>query len=486
MKKLVSLLIALMMLGSLASFASADEPVELIWWMFTATDAPLDQAMVQEELNKITAEELGVTINCIFIPADQTGLRMASGEYFDITFTSAWYNDFSMNALDGRFYNIDGLVQELTPALWESMPEMLWQGAYVKVDGEEQLLAVPVMKDYGIEIFWIIDIDYFVTEKGMEVPWTMEFAEIEPFLATYKEDHPDEYPLIWSVEGPTSWRNFVDWILDEAMIALSYQTVGTEDATRVQLCFEMPEFIERAETLHKWYEAGYVNPDAAITQSLARSAQGVVQSGQGFYGADAIWSNARQKASAISRFDGPFLSTFSLRGSLLAINAASNHPVEALKLLEFVNTDKDYRNMMRFGIEGLHFEFNEDGTVTRTQAGMDGYNPVAYTQGSYSLSAVEASAFPSVPVDPNMWQVVWDGYADAITSAALGFSFDYTPVQAEVFACSAIREMYWAELATGTSNPVETFPQIIAELEVAGIRDIIAEAQRQLDAFLAQ
>ncbi|MCL1796185.1 MAG: ABC transporter substrate-binding protein [Clostridia bacterium] len=486
MKKLVSLLIALWMLGSLAVFASADEPVELTWWMFTATDAPLDQAMVQEELNKITADAIGVTINCVYIPTDQIALKMASGEYFDLTFTCGWYNDFAMNALDGRFYDIEGLVQELTPTLWESMPEMLWQGSYVKVDGEEKLFAVPVMKDYAIEVFWIIDIDYFVTEKGMEIPATMGFTDIEPYLEAFKEDYPDEYPFIWSISGPTSWSNFVDWLLEEAMIAVSYQAVGTEDASKVQLCFEMPEFIERVEQLHKWYEMGYVNPDAAITQSLARTAQGVIQSGQGFYGADSIWSNARQKASAISRFDGPALSTYSLRGSLTAINAASNHIEEALKLIEYVNTNKEYRNMMRYGIEGLHYEFNEDGTITKTQAGMDGYSPVAYTQGSYSLSAVEASPFPSVPADPNMWQVVWAGYEDAVSSAALGFSFDYTPVQTEVYACSAIKEMYWAELATGTSDPAEVFPQIIAELEVAGIRDIIDEAQRQLDAFLAE
>jgi len=486
MKKMVSLFLALLMALTMASFASASEPVELIWWMGTDSMAPVDQAMVEAELNKMSAEALGITIKCTYMTNDQVKLAMSSGEYFDICFTSnGWYNDFSMNVFDGMFYNIDGKVQELTPALWESMPEMLWQGSYVNVNGEKGLYAVPVMKDYGIEVFWIIDIDYFVTEKGMEIPETMSFNDIEPYLEMYKKDHPEDYPIKEARGGITSWSNFLDWINQDVGIALSYNDIGTEKEGTVYLCYEMPEYIDRVAKVHEWYEKGYINPDAAVTEALPRTARGVIQSGQGFYGADSIWSNARQKASAISRFDGPFLSTYSLQGSLLAISAASKHVDEALKMLEYVNTNAEYRNMMRYGLEGVHYTWNEDGTVTKTQQGKDNYSPWAYTQGSYSLSAVEASPFPSVPADPNMWQVVWDGYKDAVTSAALGFAFDYTPVQNQVNACIAIKNMYLYEMQTGTSDPAEVFPQIIKEMEDAGIRDVIAEAQKQLDEFLA-
>lgn len=486
MKKLVALAIALLMMLSLASFAAAEAPVELIWWM-GGTGAPNDQAMVEEALNAITAEKLGITIKCTYMTNEQITLAMSSGEYFDMCFTTnGWYNDFATNAFAGMFYNIDGLVQELTPALWESMPEQLWQGSYVNIDGENQLLAVPVMKDYGIEVFAILDTEYFVNEKGMEIPFSMNLEDLTPYLAAYKEDYPDKYPMYMSKEGFTSWSNFLDWISQESMIAMSYNDIGTEKEGTIYLCFEMPEFRERIETIRSWYVAGYISPDAAVVESLPRTARGVVQGGQGFYGADIIWSSARQAASKITRIDGPYLSTFSLQGSLTAISAASNHVEEALKLIEFANTNKEYRNIMRYGIEGVHFNYNEDGTVTKTQQGLDNYQPWPYTQASYSLSAVEASSFPGMNADPNMWNVVWDGYKDAITSAALGFAFDYTPVANETNAVKAIKQMYWDEMQTGTSDPDVIFPQIIKELEDAGIRDIIAEAQRQLDEYLGK
>lgn len=482
MKKLLTLVVAVAMLFSMASLAAAEEPVELIWWMGTAASAPVDQAMVEEQLNAITAKELGITVKCVYMTAAEIALAMSSGEYYDMCFTCAWYNDFATNAYDGQFYNIEGLVQTETPALWASMPEMLWKGSYVG----DALYAVPVMKDFGIEVFWIIDIDYFVTQKGMTVPPSMTFADIEPYLAAYKADYPESYPLILSKGGITSWSNFVDWVSEDAMIAMSYNDIGTADEGKIRLAFEMPEFIERIKTIRSWYEKGYINPDAAVTEALGRSAQGVIQSGQGFYGADSIWSNARQKASAISRYNGPYLSTYSLRGALTAISAASRHVKEALKLIEYANTNKVYRNMLRYGIEGVHYTNNPDGTVTKTDAGNNNYAPWPYTQASYSLSAVEASKFPSVPADPNMWQVVWAGYKDAVTSAGLGFTFDYTSVANAVNAAKAIKEMYWAEMITGTSDPDVVFPQIIKELEGVGIRDVIAEAQKQLDTFLGK
>lgn len=485
MKKLVSLLVVVLMTVGMMQFASAAEPVELIWWMGCTSTAPVDQAVVEAELNKMSAELIGVTVKTTYFSADQIPIAMASGEYYDLVFTCGWYNDFNLNVQDGLFMNLDGLVQSEAPALWASMPEMLWQGAYATVGGQRGLFGVPNMKDYGIEVFFIIDKDYYVTEKGMEIPKDMKFADIEPYLEMYKKDYPDDYPMKIARDGLTSQFNFMDWISEPALISLSYAEQGTPNETKVQLCFEMPEYVDRLKLMHSWYEKGYINPDAAVTTSMPRANAGVVQSGQGFYGADTIWSNARQKASAISRYDGTYLSTYSLQGALTAVSAACKYPKEALKLLELMNTNADYRNMWRYGLEGAHYTKNEDGTVTKTKEGIDNYSVWPYTQGSYALSAVEASPFPSVPADPNMWNVVWDGYKNAVTSAALGFAFNYTSVQPQVNACSAIYDNYRYELRTGTSDPDVVLPQLIKELEDAGIRDVIAEAQKQLDEFLA-
>lgn len=65
------------------------------------------------------------------------------------------------------------------------------------------------------------------------------------------------------------------------------------------------------------------------------------------------------------------------------------------------------------------------------------------------------------------------------------FSFDKTNVEPEHAACNAVMGKYMAELYTGTLDIDEMLPTIQEELRVAGYETVMAEAQAQLDAYLA-
>jgi putative aldouronate transport system substrate-binding protein len=166
-----------------------------------------------------------------------------------------------------------------------------------------------------------------------------------------------------------------------------------------------------------------------------------------------------------------------------AISADSPHIEAALLYQELVNTNQEYRDILRYGIEGTHWNPVGDGLVQSTDVGRQRYRPWPFSQGSYSLSSVEAAE--GVEVDPNMWQVIFDGYEDLVATNTIGFAFDISSVESQVAAISVIKDKYWAGLMTGTLDPDETVPDFIDELEAAGIRDVQAEAQRQFDEFLA-
>jgi putative aldouronate transport system substrate-binding protein len=471
------------MLLSCMSFAAAEEPVKLVWWLFCSSEAPLDWAEVEEQLNEISRREIGVECEFRYLDSNQVSLAMQTGEYFDITFTCDWYNDFATNVFAGLFLDMTELLDEYAGEMVGTMLDNIWAGS--TIDG--RIYAVPHMKDYAMEIFWILDTEYFVNEKGLEPDHYISFAGIEPYFEMYKADNPDNYPFITSRGGFTSWQNcLADWISMEYLVGLDWDAQGTEDETTVVFGLEVPAFVERLQLIHKWYDMGYINPDAALLESVARSNAGVVQSGQGWFGAETVWSNARQKASYISRFEGPFLSTASLRGSMTAISSTTEHAVEAMKLINLMNTNDEYRTLARYGIEGKHYEVVEPGIVRKTDLGNTNMSLAAYTQGSYVVGPIEASAFESVPADPGMWAKVWDGYKDAKTSAALGFTFDLTSTETQCLAMSAIWIDYRNELITGTSDPDEILPKMIAEMEGVGMREVIAECQRQLDEYLGK
>ncbi|MBR5224435.1 MAG: DUF3502 domain-containing protein [Clostridia bacterium] len=485
MKKLLAIVLALVMLLAMG-IASAEEPVKLTWWLFTSGDGPVDWQEVEDKLNEISIEKIGVEIDYEYKNFDQINLAVQSGEYFDLAFTCGWYNDYATNLANGMFLDIAPYMDLLADAK-ALTPDNLWAG----VTQGDKIYGFPHVKDYGIEVFWILDSAFFRDELGMDLKsyeaQHIGFTEMGEYLAKYVELHPGEVPLKISKAGTTSWTNGIaDWITFEYWLGLDWDEKGGENELKVKSALDIPKFVEYVTTLHDWYEKGYINADAAVTESMPRAVAGIAQSGQGWFGAETVWANACQNEIFISRFDGPYLTTDGLIGSITAVSSYSNYPEEAVKAINLMNSDPEYRTIARYGIEGKHYEVVSEGIVQRTDLGNTNMSLSAYGQGSYALGPVEASAFEAVPANPNQWTELVERYsAEAITSSALGFLPNIEPVADQCLAMKNIWEQYIYELQTGTSDPAEVLPQLREELEAVGLNEVIAEIQAQLDAFMA-
>jgi putative aldouronate transport system substrate-binding protein len=86
--------------------------------------------------------------------------------------------------------------------------------------------------------------------------------------------------------------------------------------------------------------------------------------------------------------------------------------------------------------------------------------------------------------DFNEWDEVKELNEKATPSVLLGFTLDVEPFRDQLTNCAEIYTRYQAELLTGTSDPEEAVPQMKAEMEKAGLNDVIEGAQKQVDEFL--
>jgi len=487
MKKLLAILVALAMVGALIAIlpASAEETVKLTWVQGCAASAPTDAAIVGEKLNELSKANVGVEVDIIYMTGDQVNTSIQAGEVYDMYFTCDWYNDYATRSFEGIFADITEKVQTVTPDLYATLSEDVWELA--KVGGK--IYAIPVAKDIFPEIYVMFDKDVF-DPLGMEYPEVLDFNDLTPYLAAWKEADPSVYPIMLN-KSPSGIDGIFDYLSRDAMIGFNYNLAGTEDATKVISILEDPEMVERFKSLHAWYEAGYINPDAAVLEADAiPTTQPKVEFGQGWNpGADAIWSASRQYPIALSRISGPYMSVSGVRGSMNAFSVTLEDDEArfdiALKYQEYVNTNKEYRDVLRYGVEGTHFNYNEDGTVTKTQQGNDNYAVWQFAQGSYVLSSVEKSTFDAVPADPEQWVKYFERGKSAIVAADMGFSFDPTNVSMQVSALLTIKDKWFGQIWTGTVDPEVAIPEALAEMEAAGLRDVIAECQAQLDAHLA-
>lgn len=477
---LVSLLIILSVMLGGCGRKKDGEYTTLRWVTYSASGAAMDAKKVIEAANEVSREKIGVEVSLEFQPSDKMNLMMASGEYYDMVFTSSWLNDFDKNADMGLFYDITDLVKKETPALYDSVGKY-WGCATVG----GRILGVPILKDMGAEEMFRLNADYFEGEKGMEIPERMDgLAALEPYLKAYKEDYPNQYPLAMDKSGIPGYLNFVETIAG-GLVVIPYDQ--DTDMPRALAIWDCEELMERYRLLHRWYQAGYIHPDAAAIDSTSADKSIPVRFGvawKGYMG----YSNPAQWGFNVktSTYEGPFLSRRSEQGAMFGICAActKERATECLKYIELLSTDRKFRDILAYGIEGEHFEYLENGTVLQTQAGIDRYPANLYTTGSV-VNASVASISREVLSDPDQWEKVFEEYeTDGIYSKTRGFYYDTTRLESTITALQAIYSDYSTDLRTGTSDPDVVIPKMRERMEKAGFDELLEDVQNQLNEWM--
>lgn len=492
MKKLLSLALALMLVLSMASIATAEDGyVKLTWAMGTGSTAPIDTALVREALNEISREKIGVELEMQFFTDDQLQLSINSGNTFDIYFTCSWYNNTNQAVSKGLFANIDGKVQEYAPGLWNSMSEDVWKLAYAS-DG--CLYTIPCKKDYAMMNFLTYPSEV-AAELGFEIPDRIEaWDDLTDFLVAWKETMADnEYPYLCggSARGVESSFDFID---RTSMIGCVFGT------TEVVTVFEDPAVMERYRTLAKWMEMGLINPDAAqLTETAIDSKKMKIDSVQAWPGYD--YSVGNGYPTAMTCYFGPHLSVDGVQGSMNALSKALENDPEkmeaALKLIELCHIDQLYADTLRYGVKGYHWDYVTEeqnpacaGGVLRTQVGNDNYTPWAFampanfeTSIAVSQDQVDGKANPPVFEQYDMY--FEEVRNNAKVSAMKGFTMNTEAWTQNLAEMSAIKDEYYKNFASGTICIDDCYDEFIAKMNAAGLQEMIADAQEQLDNWLA-
>ena len=449
----------------------------LRWVTYSDTGAPLDAKEVIAAANAVSEEKLGISVDLEFQPTEKINLLMASGEYYDMVFTSAWLNNFDKNAEAGLYYDITDLVETETPALYEMIGKY-WDCA--KIDG--RIMGIPILKDMGAEEMFRLNADYFEGEKGMKIPERMDGLEaVEPYLAAYKEDFPNKYPLAMDKGGAAGYMNFVE-SLAGGIIVIPYQQ--ETEIPQAMALWDCDEVMERFRTLHRWYEAGYIHPDAATIDSTTQDKSIPVRFGvawKGYMG----YSNPEDWGFQVktSTYEGPFLSRQSQQGAMIGICAAcpEERVIECLKYIELLSTDRKFRDILAYGIAGKHFEYLENETVLQTQTGIDRYPARLYQTGPVTTASV-TSVSKEVLADPDQWKKVFEEYeTDGIYSQTHGFYYDVTRKENIITSLRAIFSDYVTELRTGTSDPDVVIPKMRQRMEAAGFDELLTDVQEQMN-----
>lgn len=467
MKKTVALLLSLAMLLGMVGFASAEDVVTLKW-VAVGGGMPDNYDSWAAGINAILAEKIGVNIDMEVVSWGDWGGRrnviVSTNEPYDIIFG----NNMTYNAdvKLGAYAEITkDMLEANAPDLLKLIPESYWDACLV--DGK--LYAVPTYKDSSMSQYFVWD-NELLTRENVDVTDIHTLAGLEPVFAQLKDKVGSNYVFPAHANGvPAILMNYDGLGAGLAALGVRYD----DKEMKVVPVFEQEDIMGELGTLHAYFNAGYINPDAATApEELAYKPCGVAQGWSG--AAKTVWGpNMGVEALAV-QYGDTIVSNDTVQGSLNSININSEHPEKALQFLNLINSDSYVRDWFFYGEEGVDWEYTADKKVHRLQ---EVWRMAGYTQGTFfNVSQLDNVEF-------NQWDEVKMLNESAKPSMMLGFYFNTTPVLDQLNKCIEIFTRYQGELLTGTVNPADEgkgVPAMMKEMRDAGFDQIVEEAQKQI------
>jgi len=466
--------------GASPSKTNQTPPVELIMLFPGAEDAAKDLDLVEEEINKISVPKINAKINIMLINAgawmQQTTLMLAGNEQMDLMYTNTTDYGYANLVSKGQLTAMDDLLASDGQGILAALDPIYIDSPRI----EGKVYGIPSLKNMASAKGLVMDKE--VAEKsGIDYKAIQSMDDLDAVFAKIKADNPDVTPLVANGSGGSIVKLIYAALFDT--LGDNLGVIRIDDKERKVLnMYETPEYMDLVKRARGWFSAGYINKDAATTKE---SSTGMVRAGTAF----SYFSNTKpgtevEHGTLIGKpvvVGSLYPPTYTKAGSLFTIPKNSKYPDKAMQFLNLMYTDADIINLLHYGIEGKHYKHITDklvGFADGVDASNSGYNLQAgYMLGNQFLADVWEGN------DEDVWVQTDEFNKSAIFSPAVGFTYDAEPVKTEVAAVTNVVNQYAVALETGTVDPEKVMPEFIQQMKAAGIDKIVAEKQRQIDAF---
>ena len=346
-----------------------EEPKEIsiLAITFTGTPAAEDEPTILE-LEKLSGYNIKIDYLLNSSYEDQLNTRMASGELPALVALTGKTASVISNIRAGAFWDITNYYKNY-PNLSEANDIVMNN---ISVDGRIYgIYRSRALGRNGISYRkdWLLNV-------GLEEPKTVD--DLYNVLYAFTHNDPDQ-----NGKQDTYGMTWCKWFgpLDQLSVAFGAPNKWGEDADgKLIPAFDTPEYMESMKFMKKLYDEGLVNKDFAAMETsdwqtdFKNSISGVfidvsdqANRFQNYFidqkqmPDDLVWIMGMVEGPK-----GKRVTPTSGHAGFVAISK-SGAPKEAdmkdaLKFLDITNT-KDGQNLLNFGVEGVHYDFNDKGEV---------------------------------------------------------------------------------------------------------------------------
>jgi len=491
MKRILPLVLAVMLLtgcgGEPSGQGEEHDPI-IVTFQTMSTSRLSGLSRVENAINAIAGEEIGVEVS--FRAVDASGsfttypLWLSQGERIDLMVLN--YQDIQSYVKNEQLMEMDGLLEQYGGGIRKMIDSGDKLTSNTTVNNHVYGLAMPSTGNgYGGGL-WVSKRVLEEADFAYEEEKIYTLDELDGLFASLKELYPDKYPLGQVTSGNTfSTCSFFFGIWNPFGVGDVSGSLDTESGTVINF-YETEAYHAFLERMRDWYLRGYIYPKAAYTGftniDLMRS--GVVLSVPHSSSPGIVTEEGVGEEVVCLRLSEIVEAEGGQRGVFWVIPSTCRYPEKAMAFLNLMYTDARIVNLLAWGEAGKDYLFldEEEGVIAYpdgvTPETADYYNPLGLygdMRLAYSLGSNELKK----------QQEKYGQNAKQIGPEYAGFAFDEASVSTEAWQVQQVLNRYLPVLECGCVELEENYTAFLSALREAGIETVIAEKQRQLDAWLA-
>lgn len=437
-----------------------------------------DCAKISEAASKITEEKFNTKVELTRVGFgsydQQVNLTLASSEKLDLMYE--YCGNVTSAISSGQIVPITDYLDSYGSDMKSQISDSDWK--CVTFNGD--IYGVPANKEKATGWGFAMNKE-MADATGIDYSSIKTEEELEPLQEKVKEMYPDVYPIV-SNNGSMSLMTDQDDLGGD----IGSLESASGDNTTVINYYGTDEYMNEMKLRYDWAQKGLLMPDASTSTENANS---LIGAGKGFGrftntkpGIEKEMEKEVGKEVVVLEMVKPYTTTTRV-DIVWYVPHNSEKPERAVQVLNEIYTNPDLANLFINGLEGKHYEFvdKEKGIVNYPEgvnASNTGYTSLPWAWPNETISYIWEG------LDSDIWDQIQEFNKDATVSPAKGFAWDNTEVQNEVTACANVVAKYGPALECGSLEPETTIPKFLDELKAAGADTIIAEKQKQLDAWL--
>ena len=433
---------------------------------------------------------------------------LASGEGVDLAWVG-WLVNKADNIADGNLMPLDDLIDQYGQGIVDTLGQTVVDLHRTASDGK--LYYVPSWQGLcGDRRGWLVVTelaelagDTWVedTEAALD-KWRNHYSGIEDFQAVL--DQATKYLAAAKAAGKIGAGINTGRAFGWSMYTGNMSFLGVGGA-EIGIPFEDSSFgvvdgvaSEHyklyAKTMAEWYKEGYIRSDimSVDTSTLTMPTEGQITDKTYIFGCEQYLTEADQVTrSANAGMDMTFLpieeKAYLQKGdaTAYAIPYCADEPERAMMVLNAIYAQPDLYNTLIYGVEGVDYTKNADGTITTSYAGAsvtadDNYGIPRWIIGSCKNALINNGT------DPNYYTDLEALEADARVNPFMNFTFDRSKVEG---ICASLLNVYYEygpqlDNGVGGDNWETIYNNYLSARKDAGVEELIAEYQRQLNEYI--